>query len=85
MKQKRVDEGGGELRCMAYSTKQWTAPIYHTGVIFSNHHPSTARDENPGKLLPSAPPFFGPFWSFSVLFGSPAMNWDHAVSWGRGV
>ena len=27
-----------------------TAPIYHTWVILSNYHPSTARDENPGKL-----------------------------------
>ena len=23
------------------------------------------------------------FVPFLVLFGSPAMNWDHAVSWGR--
>ena len=52
-----------------------SAPIYHTWVIMSNHHPGTARDGNPGKLLPNAPP----------LFGSPAMNWDHAVRWGSGV
>ena len=49
--------------------------------------PSTARDENPGKLLklPSAPPLLSPFVPFWVLFGSPAMNWDHTVSWGREV
>ena len=41
--------------------------------------------ENPGKLLPSDPPLLSPFWSLLGLFGSPAMNWDHAVSWGRGV
>ena len=47
----------------------------------------TARDENPGKLLilPSAPPLLSPFVPFWVLFGAPAMNWDHTVSWGRGV
>ena len=26
-----------------------------------------------------------PFVRFLVLFGSPAMNWDHEVSWGRRV
>ena len=62
-----------------------TAPTYHTWVILSNHHPSTARDENQGKLLLSAPPLSSPFVPFLALFGSPAMNWDHAVSWGRGV
>ena len=50
-----------------------TAPIYHTWVILSNHHPSTASDENPRKI------------PFLVLFSSPAMNWDHGISWGSGV
>ena len=51
----------------------------------SNYHSSTARDGNPGKLLPSAPPLLSSFWPSLVLFGYPAMTWDHAVSWGRGV
>ena len=55
-----------------------TAPIYHTWVILLNHHPNTAHDGNPGKHYPA--PLL-----FLVLFGSPAMNWDHAVSWGKGV
>ena len=36
----------------------------------------------PGETTTQRP---SPFVPFLVLFGSPAMNWNHAVSWGRGV
>ena len=45
------------------------APIHRPCVFVEPPH-KDARVENPGKLLPSAPPLLTHFWSFFVLPGA---------------
>ena len=58
-----------QIRPRLFTTHGWFCRI----TTQAPHAMKTQRNYYPAPL------------PFLVLFGSPAMNWDHAVSWGRGV
>ena len=66
--QSRVQEVVEERQRAEKAGRAYSQPV---GVYVGPPH-KDARDENPGKLLPSAPPLLSPFWFFLVLPGAPS-------------